>query len=112
MTAVNSAANPGALDLARLRAGEANVSQVAKNKALKNGESIDKAAEDFEAMFLTEMLQHMFSGIETNEIFGGGQSEEVYRSYMLDQYGKIIARSGGIGVADYVKRELIKLQEV
>jgi Rod binding domain-containing protein len=31
---------------------------------------------------------------------------------MVEQYGKQISQSGGIGIADYVKRELLKLQEV
>ena len=71
-----------------------------------------RSAEDFEAVFLSQMLEHMFSGIETPEMFGGGTyAEEVYQSLMVDEYGKILARSGGIGVADHVKRELLSLQE-
>ena len=31
---------------------------------------------------------------------------------MTEEYGKIIARSGGIGVADHVKREMLRMQEV
>lgn len=69
-------------------------------------------AEEFEAVFLSQMLSHMFSGIETNEMFGGGEGEQMYKSMMVDEYGKIIARTGGIGVADHVKAEMIRLQEM
>ena len=31
---------------------------------------------------------------------------------MVEQYGKSIARSGGIGIADSVEREILKLQEI
>jgi peptidoglycan hydrolase FlgJ len=67
-------------------------------------------AEEFEAVFLSQMLTHMFDGIETNETFGGGHGEDVYKSMMVEEYGEIIARSGGIGVADHVKAEMIRLQ--
>lgn len=69
-------------------------------------------AEEFEAMFLSQMLSHMFNGIETNETFGGGHGEEVYKTMMVEEYGKILAKTGGIGVADHVKAEMIRLQEM
>ena len=75
-------------------------------------EEITARAEEFEAMFLSQMLQHMFTDIETDELFGGGHGEDVYRSFMVDEYAKLIAKTGGIGVADQVKAEMIRLQEV
>ena len=71
-----------------------------------------KTAEDFEAFFLSQMFEHMFSGIEPDALFGGGQGEEVFRSMMFQEYGKAVARQGGIGLADMVQKEIIKLQEV
>jgi Rod binding domain-containing protein len=69
------------------------------------------AAEEFEAVFLAQILENMFQGIPTDGPFGGGHGESVYRSLMLQEYGKVIAQRGGIGVADAVMREMIKLQE-
>ena len=69
------------------------------------------AAEEFEAFFLTQMLEHMFEGIPTDGYFGGGYGEGVYRSMMLQEYGRVLAKSGGLGIADMVGRELINLQE-
>ena len=54
----------------------------------------------------------MFATIPTNDEFGGGESEKIYESMMVSEYGKLIARTGGIGLADHVKREMIRLQEV
>lgn len=96
---------------AQLRAGEAKVASLKQARKM-NSEQIDKTAEDFEAVFISQMLEHMFADVKTDENFGGGQAEEVYRSMMIDQYGKLMARTGGIGVADHVKRELLKMQEV
>jgi flagellar protein FlgJ len=77
----------------------------------KNTAETSKAAEDFEAFFLTQMLEHMFKGVPTDGYFGGGYGEGVYRSLMLKEYGKILAKSGGIGMAHMVNRELMRLQE-
>lgn len=70
-----------------------------------------QAAEDFEAVFLAQMVSHMFSGIKTNKMFGGGASEDIYRTMMAQEYGKTLAKSGGIGIADQVMREIIRIQE-
>ncbi len=75
-------------------------------------DKIDKTAEDFESVFLSQMMSHMFEGIEPDENFGGGQGEDMVKSLLTDEYGKLIARTGGIGIADYVKREMLTLQEV
>jgi len=69
-------------------------------------------AEDFEAVFLSQMLQPMFENLSAEEPFGGGSAEDMWRSMQVEEYGKAITKAGGIGVADAVYREIIKLQEV
>lgn len=76
-----------------------------------NMEQARHVAEDFESFFLSQMLQPMFAGIDADEPFGGGQAEEMWRSLQLDEMGKSFARQGGVGIADMVLREMIKLQE-
>jgi len=68
------------------------------------------AGQKFEAQFLSTMFQHMFQGLETDGPFGGGAGEEMFRSMMTEAMGKQVARSGGIGLADTVQREILKLQ--
>lgn len=70
-----------------------------------------KAAEEFESFFVSSMLESMFSGIKTDPVFGGGHGEDVFRSLLLQEYGKTIAQRGGIGIADQVQREMLRLQE-
>lgn len=77
----------------------------------KNMKAIEKAAEEFEAMFVAEMLRPMFETIESDEMFGGGQAEETWRGLLIDEYGKSIAKAGGIGLADHVKAAMIQMQE-
>ena len=78
---------------------------------IKTEEQARKAGEEFESMFLGQMLSHMFSGIETNEMFGGGHGETMMRSMLVDEYAKEMTRAGGIGIADAVTREILKVQE-
>lgn len=101
--------------LALMQAGQADSGQSAK--ALKDAaksremEKIDQTAEDFEAVFIAEMMKPMFEGISTEAPFGGGKGEEVFRGMLLQEYGKIVAHTGGIGLADSVKEKMIQLQE-
>ncbi len=70
-----------------------------------------KAAKEFEASFLTAMLEQMWTGIEAEAPFGGGHAEKVYRSMVVGEYAKSISAAGGIGIADQVYREILSAQE-
>jgi len=81
---------------------------------VRTGASADEiraAGEKFEAMFLGQMFQYMFEGVNTDPIFGGGNAETMYRSLMVDEYGKLVAHRGGLGIADAVTRSLLQAQE-
>ena len=71
-----------------------------------------KVAKDFEAVFLSQMLQPMFQNLGAEAPFGGGHGEDVWRSMQVQEYGKAITEAGGIGIADSVLREMIKMQEL
>jgi flagellar protein FlgJ len=70
-----------------------------------------KAAEDFAAFFFTQSLESVFANMDADKLFGGGNGENVYRSLMLQEYGKVAAKGGGMGIADAVQREILRLQE-
>jgi Rod binding domain-containing protein len=91
----------------------ANASFTANNAAHAGAAEFKarKAAEDFEAFFLARYLDAMQMGLETDGPLGGGQSEEVFRSVLNDEYAKVIAARGGIGIADTVYREILAIQE-
>ena len=72
----------------------------------------DKAAKDFEAVFISQMVSTMFEGVGTDGPFGGGYGESVFRSLMIEHYSKTIASQGGFGLADQVKGEILRLQEM
>jgi Rod binding domain-containing protein len=53
----------------------------------------------------------MFEGLSTEAPFGGGQAEETWRSFLIDEMAKQTVRSGGIGLADQVMSTMLKMQE-
>ena len=68
------------------------------------------AAQEFEAVFISQMLTPMFEGLATDGIFGGGHAEKIYQSMMIEEYGKLLSQSGGIGVSGAVKAQILELQ--
>ena len=83
-----------------------------RGNAKVSPEKIDAVASEFEAQFVSQMLGTMFSTVDPHESLGGSDSEEVYNSMLVNEYGKILAKTGGIGIADQVKRAMISQQEV
>lgn len=78
------------------------------------GQSVDqlrKVAQEFEAVFIGQMLQPLFQNLGAEEPFGGSESEKMWRTMQVDEYGKAITKAGGIGLSDTILKEMIKLQE-
>jgi Rod binding domain-containing protein len=66
----------------------------------------ERTARDFEAVFLSQMLESMWSGIKTDGPFGGGSAEGQWRSMLNQEYARKLAEQGGIGIADQLKSQL------
>lgn len=88
----------------------AKASKAASSLSPKDMERIDKTAQDFEAVFITEMLKPMMNMVKVDDTFGGGKGEEVFRDFTTNEYGKQLAANGGFGIAQHVKEQLIRMQ--
>ena len=103
------------LDLSQVARATLGASSTRAMSELKPGMTAAQArqaAEDFEAVFLSQMLAPMFESMASDELFGAGPGEDIYRSMLVEEYGKSLARAGGFGLADAVQREVLRLQEV
>ena len=101
------------MDNALQSIGDTAITQATASKVTAGANTnIDKAANDFEGMFLTQMLQPMFETVPVDSEFGGGHGEEVMRSFLVQEYGKIVAKSGTINIAAAVKNEMIHAQNI
>lgn len=81
---------------------------IAATPAIKQAHA---AAQDFEAVFLTNMFENMFEGLDDDGPFGSGAGNGVWRSMLTEQYAKTISASGGIGITSQIERQLVGLQE-
>ena len=53
----------------------------------------------------------MFAGTKTDGMFGGGNGEKVFRSMLSQEYGRVMSEQGGVGIADMLKTEILRMQE-
>ena len=74
-------------------------------------QQVMKSARDFEAVFATEMLTPMFDTVEVDPTTGGGHGEEMFKTMMVEEYGKQIAASDSLGMVHQVADTLLKIQE-
>jgi peptidoglycan hydrolase FlgJ len=103
--------SPAAALIAQTVARNGDPTAVLHGAAAAGNARAKKASQDFEAVFLNQMFQHMFTGIDGEGPFGGGVGVSVWRSFLTEQYAKSFAKSGGIGLADHVYRSLMAHQE-
>jgi flagellar protein FlgJ len=80
-------------------------------KATADVAKASAAAKEYESVFISQFLGSMFSGIKTDTLTGGGQGEEMFRSLMINEFGKGIEQRGGFGLAAQMKAQLLKHQE-
>lgn len=78
----------------------------------KQASEIRALAEDFEAFFAGLVFDEMTAELEPDPLTGGGEAEGMFRSLLNQEFGKSVARSGSLGIADIVQRQLLQLQEV
>lgn len=74
-------------------------------------EKIKAVGQEFESVFLGNMLEEMFAGLEEDDPLGSGPGSSAWRSIRTEEFARTIASAGGIGLAEHVQRHLIALQE-
>lgn len=84
-------------------------------KGRSRPKDVEKAAKDFEAVFLGQMIELMMKEVGKNPFSGESAfsaGEDIYHGMFAQELGKKVAAAGGIGVADHVKRQMLKYQEI
>lgn len=76
-----------------------------------NGKSAQAQGQEFEAIFLGQVLNTISQGVGEKTGFDGGSAEQQWRSILNEHVGRSIAARGGIGIAAAVTRELLRAQE-
>lgn len=73
---------------------------------------LHKTADDFESMFLEQAFDRITQNTGQDGPLGeGGTGGSVYRSMLMKEYAGQVTKSGGVGIADQVYRQMLQLQE-
>jgi Rod binding domain-containing protein len=71
-----------------------------------------KTAQDFETMFMEQTLERMTESTgEEGPLGENGPGGAVYKSMLAKEHAKSIVKTGGLGIADQVYRQMMLLQE-
>jgi peptidoglycan hydrolase FlgJ len=87
------------------------VSGIPATSAPAGHDPLRAAAEEFEAIFLAQLLSQI-NPLPAGEGQESGLDHGYFHDLFNDEMAKLISRSGGVGVADAVMKEMLKLQEV
>jgi len=74
------------------------------------GDKLRTQAKDFESMFISSMMQHMFTGIGNAGPLGNSPSVGPWRSLLTEQFAKSIANAGGLGLANQIYKSMLARQ--
>lgn len=93
-----------------------NVVDAATSSAKAGGASgtdkMRKTAKEFESVFLEQTFERLAAGSQGDGPLGdSGAGGGVYRSMLVKEYAGEVVKSGGVGIADAVYKQMLKLQE-
>ncbi len=69
-------------------------------------DKLRRVAAEFESVFLAQVLREATQGLTD-----AGKADDSFAGMLQDEYAKLIGRNGGIGVAEMIYREMLKMQE-
>lgn len=64
------------------------------------------AAQEFEAVLISKLLEGV--GPTPGVVGIGGTAGDVYGSFLRDEYARLIAKAGGLGLAASIERTLLE----
>jgi Rod binding domain-containing protein len=116
MDALSALSSPSALLDTQIAKVKAETSQLNRaQKAGSNGEvenaKMRELAEEFEQIFLQTMLSTMMESTTPEAPFNGGAGETQWQGFLVNEYAGAIASGGGIGLADSIYQDMIRLQQ-
>jgi flagellar protein FlgJ len=65
-----------------------------------------KVSQEFEAIFIKQMLNVMRKSVAKTGLLDGGMAEEFFEDMLYDEYAEKMAESGSFGIADMIYRQL------
>ena len=72
---------------------------------------VKEVATEYESIMLGKMLKQMNEGQIADPLFKDNEGIKIYKDMMMDEYGKIMAASGGIGLAKQIITDIQHKEE-
>ena len=95
------------MELSAANLAQWNASQV--QLELPRGDSrtqLRAAAREFESLFAKQMLDSMRDTLNTeDDMFHGGMAQDIFDDMLYEEYGRMIAQGGGLGIADMIVQQ-------
>ena len=76
----------------------------------QRNQEIKEASVQLEALMLKMMYSAMWKTVPKDELFGESNAMDIYRDMYNEEITKKAAEGGGIGLADYIYKQLTKTQ--
>ena len=81
--------------------------QVPTQKSIEDSpEAIKEAARTFESLFLNEIMKNMRKTLPEDGLLNQGFANNVFNSMLDQEYSQIASKSGQLGLADVIARQL------
>ncbi len=74
-------------------------------------EKLKKACNDFEALFMAQMLKSMRQTIPQTGFLGKGLGDDIYQGLMDQELSQKLSQSKGLGLGKAIYRQMLKREE-
>ena len=78
----------------------------ASERKIDKDSKLFQACQDFEAIFLKQMLNVMRKTVNKGELLNGGFAEDVFEDMLYDEYAKKMVKNSQFGFSEMLYREL------
>ena len=90
----------------KLNQSSSNVKTMTDEELTKRNQEIKDASVQLEAIMLKLMFTEMWKTVPKDELFKDDNAMEIYRDMYNEELTKAAAEGGGIGLADFIYRQL------
>lgn len=80
--------------------------EILDNVSKPDDKKLYQSCQDLESVFVSRVLNSMRATISRSELLSRGFADDVYESMLYDEYAKSISKSGSIGLADILYKQL------
>jgi len=77
-----------------------------QTQTTKDTKKLKEACQDFEAIFIKQMLDGMRKTVPKTELLERTLGEEIFEDMLYTEYAKIMSRRGSLGIADILFKQL------